>query len=123
MIETRPTVAADLAFVSAVPLPFRTKFITLLVDGEIIGVGGLVFRPDGTVWIAAYLTPAARRARVALHKAGLAVMREARARGLKRLYAVADATAPRAEAWMIRCGLTPTEIFDNGQRVFMWTAS
>jgi len=48
-VELRPTIAEDLAYVIAVPLPHRIRAVTALADGKVIGVGGIAHRPDGTV--------------------------------------------------------------------------
>jgi len=127
-IALRPTVAADMAALDYPGHPYRIRFLTMTDGDAVIGVGGLVFRPDGTVWIAAVLKPAARKARLTLHRAGLTVLREARARGLTRLYAIADPSQPRSEAWLQRCGFAPTDMFESvpggsgARQIWQWTA-
>lgn len=118
----RPTVAADLALVSAKPLPYRVQFTTLMHDDDVIAVGGMVFRPDGTVWIAAHITDAGRRAAVTLHRAGLLTMARARAMRIPRMLALADPSQPRSEAWLRRCGFAQTDHFEQDRRVWQWTA-
>ena len=128
-ITIRPTEPADLEALGYPAHPYRLRFKTMLDDGEIIGVGGLVHRSDGTVWVTVVLKDAARRARFALHRAVLAGIREAKARGIRRLLAIADPSQPRSEAWLEACGFAPTEFSeavpgaDEPRRIWQWTAS
>lgn len=122
LVEWRPSLPGDLAIVSPDPLPFRLRSITMLRDGEVIGVGGLVFRLDGTVWLGAFLTPPAREAKFALHRTCLKFLREARERGVGLIFALPDPAQPRSEAWLTHLGFTATELFEHGRRVWQWTA-
>jgi len=49
-VTLRPTIAADLPHVVGEPLPFRIRAITALAGDKVIGLGGIAFPPDGTVW-------------------------------------------------------------------------
>lgn len=127
-IALRPTVEADLVALGVAAHPYRLRFRTLLDGGDVIGVGGLVYRDDGTVWVTTVLKDAARKAKFALHRAVLQGLEDARTRGVRRLYAIADPTQPRSEAWLAACGFEPTEMFEAApdehgpRRIWQWTA-
>lgn len=116
--EIRPTVPADLPHVIDEPLPHRIQAVTILVDGRVVGLGGLGFKPDGTIAAFAALLDEARRHPVTLHRAGLMVMDMIEASGLKRVVATAEMTQPRAAAWLVRLGFEPRDV--NGMQVFVW---
>lgn len=121
-VELRPLQAGDLALVSDKPLPFRLRGYTMVVDGKVVGVAGMVFRTDGSVWLGAFLTPAARAKALTLHRGGLRVMDDARRLKVPNLFALADPSQPRSDAWLARLGFQPTEIFDDGRPLWRWTA-
>jgi hypothetical protein len=52
-IEIPPTVAADIAELASVAAPpFRIKTLTGVLDGKVIGIGGVGFPDDGTASMA-----------------------------------------------------------------------
>lgn len=120
IVELRPSEPGDLEQVWDQPLHHRLRGVTMLIDGKVSAVGGLVFYPCGDVWIGAFITPAARRAPVTLHRAGARIMRDAAALGLTRLFASVDPAEPRSETWVRRFGFEPTLLRDAGRRVWLW---
>ena len=130
----RPTVAADLPACIAEPLPYRIQCVTaVLCDpipaqlralcpspqaGKIIGLGGIGFRPDGTVVAFAQLQPEAKHVPLALHRAGLMVMDIIKASRIPRVLAQAQEDNPAAERWLLRLGFRPITI--AGHLAFVW---
>lgn len=120
-VALRPTIAADLAHVIEGPLPFRVRALTALAGDAVIGVGGLAFPPDGTVWAFVQQTPEAKHYPVAFHRAGLMAMRMARDLGLTQVVATADADSAVAQRWLKRLGFAEAgRTSVAGQAVFVW---
>src|SRR5262245_9465721 len=117
-VTLRPTVAADLPHCIGESLPFRIKCITGLVGDRVIGLGGLGFKPDGTVIAFAQLLPEARGYPAAIHRGGLMVMDMIRASRAPLVIAEAQPGLAPAERWLLRLGFEPAEI--SGQRAFVW---
>src|SRR5262245_1899887 len=120
-----PTLAADLAATGQDRLGFRIRAVTARVGDKIVGIGGLSFLDDGTVLAFCHLTDAARRRKVALHKAALAALARAKASGIRRIVATADPEQPAAERWLERLGFVSAlalgiePIHINGHTVFI----
>ena len=114
VVEIRPTVAADFAALSKNPLPFRVKAMTGVlhqdgpdgpdVDGRVIGIAGIGFRPDGIVIAFADLTEEARAHKVALHRAARRFLAEAQRTGFVRLVATGDPQSAAAQRWLDHLG-------------------
>jgi hypothetical protein len=117
-VALRPTVPADLAHCIGEPLPHRIRAITALAGDTVLGLGGVGFRPDGTVIVFAQITDEGRKYPFAIHRAGLAVMEMIRGSGLKLVVAEAQAGNPAAEPWLLRLGFRPAEI--GGRKAFVW---
>lgn len=126
----RPTVAADLPHVVGELLPYRIRAITAVLvaapvesgmvlaahappvpapgaaaaSGKVIGIGGIAFPPDGTVWAFVQQSAEAKRYPVAFHRAGLAAMKMIRAAGLGEVRATADRGNETALRWLRRLG-------------------
>lgn len=115
----RPTVPSDLdKFLKDNPLPYRIRAWTGLIEDEIVAVGGIAYPPDGTHLAFFMCEDKAREYPVALHKAALMVLNEARQLGIKRLVTLADLNASdAAERWLARLGFEPTM---NGQEQKVW---
>lgn len=87
--------------------------------GEIIGLGGIAFLPDGQKYAFTELTDEARKNPVALHKAALTILDAAKRRGVRRIVASADMSAsPAAKRWLARLGFKQHEW--NNQEVWIW---
>jgi N-acetylglutamate synthase-like GNAT family acetyltransferase len=78
------------------------------VDGEIVGIGGLSY-VGGDVVAFADLTDEARAHPVTLHRFALQVMKEARKRGHRVVFASADKMTPAAARWLAHLGFQKQE--------------
>lgn len=103
-VTLRPTVPEDLPHCIVEPLPYRIKAITALIGDEIVGFGGIGYRPDGIVIGFAQFTPEFRKYPVAVHRAGLMMMDIIRRSGVTKVIAEAQANNPAAERWLLRLG-------------------
>jgi hypothetical protein len=134
----RPTVGADLSHVVGELLPCRIRAITAVVDGRVIGVGGIAFPPHGPVIafvqlaplpsadmrddLAEQPVPEARRFPIAFHRAGLMAMDMIRESGVHEVVATADADSVVAARWLRRLGfrIAQSQRID-GRTLFVWT--
>lgn len=117
-VTLRPTIAADLPFIIGEPLPHRIKAITALAGDRIIGLGGLGFRPDGTVIAFAQFADEAKKYPAAIHRAGVMGMKLIRESRLPLIVAEAQPDNPAAERWLEHFGFRPVEI--DGRKAFVW---
>lgn len=117
-IELRPTVPADLPCVIGEPLPHRIKALTALAGDKVVGIGGIGFRPDGTVIAFVHMNEEAKRYPAAIHRAGLAAMDMIRASRVPLVVAEAQPGNPAAIRWLKRLGFAPMTI--KGEQVFVW---
>lgn len=120
-VTLRPTIAEDLPHVIGEDLPHRIRAITALAGDQVLGVGGIGYRPDGTVIAFVAMLDEARKYPVAIHRAGLLAMEMIRGSGVPLVVAEAQANNPAAEPWLLRLGFKPREI--SGQRAFVWERS
>lgn len=97
---------------------YRSHAVTARLDGEVIGVGGIGYPEHGAPILWGRLTDAIRKRPVQLYKTTLAIIADARARGITTLVAAADPTVPAAERWLERLGFRARTV--NGQKVFIW---
>lgn len=114
----RPTVAADFIALQGKLPPYRTRCITAVLGDQVIGIGGLVFYPGGTVAVSALIKEELRRRPVTLHRAGLRVMADAEQLGIAEIVGEPQPDNPAAERWMERCGFTRVEV--EGRPIFFW---
>lgn len=117
-IEVRPTVADDLPHFFEDPLPWRIRAMTGVVNGEPVGIGGVAFPPGGGVLAFAAFDDEARRFPVAMHRAGLRLMRELREAGVTSVRTLPEANIAAAERWLERLGFRPTDRIDD---MVIWT--
>ncbi len=117
-VRLRPTVAEDLPFVIGKPLPHRIRCITAELDGRVLGVGGLGYRPDGTVIAFAHLSDELRQHPVAVHRAGRLGMALIESSGVPLVIAEAQPGNPAAERWLKHFGFERME--HDGHRAFVW---
>jgi RimJ/RimL family protein N-acetyltransferase len=117
-VALRPTVEADFVALQGKPPLFRCRCLTAVVDGRVIGIGGIVHAPDGTVWASVLMAAEAQRYPVAIHRAGRAAIAMFRQLGLRRVLAAAERNNLKAERWLRRLGFRETAL--GGQRVFVW---
>lgn len=116
-VTLRPTIPADLPFCIGEPLPHRIQAITALAGDEVIGIGGIGFRPDGTVIAFVQMLEQAKAYPAAIHRAGLMAMAMIRAARAPLVIAEAQPGNPAAERWLLRLGFEPFE------GVFVWRRS
>jgi len=108
-IEVGPATRADVAeytanFSGGAQLPpYRVLALAGKADGKVIGVGGICMLPNGVRLAFADLAPEAHKYPVALHKAGLAGLAQAKNGGIKRVVATAT-TIESGERWLLRLG-------------------
>lgn len=118
-VTFRPATRDDVAALQGdAPLPWRVQAIAGEVDGRVIGVGGLVFRPDG-VWASILLTEEARRYKLAMHRAARMTLAMAERAGIRTLYAAAEPGRPGADAWLERLGFKRLGD-EQGGDLFVW---
>lgn len=117
-VEYRPTVPEDIAAVTDQPLPYRIKAITVLIDGVVMGFGGIGWKPDGIVVAFVHARPEASRYAIAFHRAGLMAIDMMRAAGVAQVFAEADSFNPAAERWLLRLGFHRVTI--GGAEAFVW---
>lgn len=117
-VTLRPTIAADIPFCIGEPLPHRIKAITALIGDQVIGLGGIAYKPDGTVVAFAQINDEFRKYPAAIHRAGRMAMDMIRASGVPRVVAEAQPNNPAAEPWMLRHGFRAIEV--SGRRAFVW---
>lgn len=108
-VTFRPTVAPDLMLITHEPLPHRIKAITAELDGKVVGLGGIGYRPDGTVIAFAQFTDEMRKYPAAVHRAGVLGMGIIRRSGAPIVVAEAQPGNPAAERWLEHFGFVRTE--------------
>jgi hypothetical protein len=118
-VEIVPTKSEDIPDVIDGPLPFRIKGLTGKLGDEVLGVGGLAFLPDGTVAAFLIIKEEARKYPVALHKAALRTLAEARQMGIRKIVARAQKGLDAAAPWLARLGFKPF-VMDN-EKFWVWT--
>jgi hypothetical protein len=119
-VTLRPSVKADFDELLGHPPQFRCQCLTAVADGQVIGIGGFVFYPDGSVMASVMMIDQARRYRIAIHRAGLMAMALARRQGFRAVYAMAEDGLAGAEAWLERLGFKAQPQLVNGRKVFRW---
>jgi GNAT superfamily N-acetyltransferase len=95
--------------------------MTGVVDGEVLAVGGIAYLPDGTHGAFLLADERARKYPVALHKAGLHVLQQARKFGIAKVVAMADPHIKPAKRWLKRLGFEPVTV--DQQEVWLWHSS
>ena len=112
-----PAKAQDfLDFAGALP-PYRVLAWTARFEGKVIGIGGILFVPDGGRLAFVDMSDEARRFKKTLHKTGLLFMREMRELGIGTIIATTETKVPRADEWLLRLGFQRREI--GGFKVFI----
>ena len=117
-VELRPARASDLPHLISVPLPHRIRAITAVIGDRVVGIGGIGYRPDGTVIGFAVITDALRKYPAALHRAGRAGMEMVRRSGVPMVVAEAEEQNPAAERWLTRLGFVKCEV--DGAAAYVW---
>lgn len=120
-VAIEPATAADFERLTGGRPVTRARALAAKLGDEVIGLGGFLYMPDGTVWASMLVTPAGRKFPAALLRAGVAAMRLARRIGLREVFASPDANEPAAERFLERLGFTRHGVF-AGVIVFRWRA-
>lgn len=119
-VTIEPTTSTDVAEFFPSDPPFRIRALTARLDGKVIGIGGITYRPDGIAL--AFLECSEEHCRKypkRLHATAKRVIDEAKAAGIKRIIAKVDGSRERAAAWLKRLGFEPIGETD-GQQVYQW---
>jgi len=105
-VALRPATAADFTALFDRPVPHRARAIAAELDGRLLGVGGVAFRPEG-VFAFAQFTKDFRLYPAAMHRAGIAGMALIRACNVATVIAEAQPGNPAAARWLERFGFKP----------------
>lgn len=123
-IEFRPSTEADIVeFFGERPWGLtyaRAHSVSAVVDGKVVGLGGVLFHINGSVLGFANLKEEARRYPVALHKAVKQGLAEWEKMGHKTLRITIEQSVPRAKAWAASLGFVPVDSEDG---VWVWRAA
>lgn len=119
-ISLRPTTLADLRQITHEPLPIRIRAISAIAGDRVLGVGGIGYRPDNVVIGFAVISDELRAQPMALHRAGLAMMKIIRESGVPQVIAIADENVAAATRWLERLGFTG--VLEHGRKVYVWNA-
>lgn len=114
----RPSVADDFVALQGSPPIYRSRCTTATVEDRVIGIGGLVYPPDGEIWASVLMADEARQYPAAIHRAGRRAMAEFRRLGVKRVFAEAQPGNPAAERWLLRLGFVAIDVL--GRKAFVW---
>lgn len=90
--------------------PYRTLAWAAKLDGRVIGLGGILYLPDGGKYAFVDMSDEARRFPKAIHRAGLSFMREMRNAKIGPIVATTTTNVPRANEWLERLGFTCHEV-------------
>lgn len=116
----RPATRADIDQLISEPLPYRIRAFAVEDNGKLLGVGGFAYQPNDTIAAFVLKAPGAERYKLALHRAGLMAMEEARQSGFRRVVALAEKTNPAAERWLARLGFK--QVMVEGEKAWVWEA-
>lgn len=114
-----PATAEDFRTIIGHAPTLRARLLAARLDGEVIGIGGFVYKPDGTVWASMLATPRGREFPAAVFRAGVLAMRHARRLGLTQVFASPDPGEPAAERFLARLGFARIGEAD-GEIIFCW---
>lgn len=117
-VVLRPATLSDFQAMLGEPLPYRVRAFAVEHDGKLLGVGGLAYLPNGSIGAFVHVVEGARRYRLALHKAGLRTMQEAKRLGIHRVVAMAEPGVEPACRWLERLGFRPMTV--DGEQVYAW---
>lgn len=95
------------------PIPMRIVGIAARMEGKLLGVGGIAFRPDGYRVTFLDVGDEGRSHPLALHKAALKVIEMAKEARVRQLIATTASMHPKSPHWLLRLGFR-LEAFDGG---------
>lgn len=102
------------------PLPWRVRAWAVENDEGLLGIGGFAYQPNDTIAAFVLKRPEAEKYPVALHRAGLMAMAEAKRLGYRRVVALADKANEAAERWLERLGFHQVTV--DGEQAWVWEA-
>jgi hypothetical protein len=114
----RPATLDDFLKIYGAPPDYRVRAFAGEVDGQVVAVGGIAFLPNGTHVAFMRADDKARQFPIALHKAGIGIIREAQRLRITRLVAYAEDGIGAAERWLQRLGFKPVAC--DGKEVWIW---
>jgi RimJ/RimL family protein N-acetyltransferase len=118
-ISLDPATEDDFRALTGRTPPSRLRAIVARLDGHPVGIGGLVYGDDGTIWASMLATPEVRRFPTAVYRGAVAAMRMAARLGLRRVFAVPDRSEPAAERFLERLGYEKFGEYD-GETIYCW---
>jgi RimJ/RimL family protein N-acetyltransferase len=118
----RPATRADIDSLIDEKLPYRVRAYAVEDhEGKLLGVGGFAYQPNDTIAAFVLKAPGAEKYKIALHRAGLMAMQDAKRLGYRRIVALAEKTNPAAERWLARLGFK--QVMVEGQTAWVWEAN
>lgn len=119
-VEIRPATAEDVRSFYGAPEGQTVRALVAVLDGEIVGIGGLRYQGDSVVAFSK-LAPAIRSRRKDIVRGARAVMQMIERRG-KPVMAAAEPTEPNAPSFLARLGFEQVATVE-GMEVFRWLNS
>lgn len=117
-VTLRPGTREDIIALLGSPPDYRCKVVAAECDGKVIGLGGIVYCPDG-LHASMVITDQFRASKFALHRAVARWMKNETIRsGYRRIVAHAEPGNPAAERWLQRLGYRPETV--KGETVWVW---
>src|SRR5581483_11342561 len=102
------------------PLPHRIRAITACRGDEVLGVGGLGYRPDGIVIAFAMMTDEMRKYPRAVHRSGVLGMMLIRDSGVRQVFAEAEIGNEAAAPWLLHFGFRERTGAPGARPVYEW---
>lgn len=119
MAAIRPARPDDFLAFLGHSLPYRSRAFAVEDGGNLLGIGGLAYLPDGTIGAFVHQVAGARQChKITMHKAGLMIMQLARELGIPRVVAMADPDVDTAVAWLKRLGFVERHV--GGHTAYVW---
>lgn len=116
----RPASKVDIDAFSALPNKPTTKALVGEVDGTIIGLGGLALRKGRYFAFCDISSQDAAPYRLHIARAAIRFLAEARAQGIRYIYATASLDEPLAPKWLARLGFRPDP---RHPHLYRWSAT
>jgi hypothetical protein len=117
-ILVRPASADDIAAFSNMPGKPTIRAMALVIDDEVVGLGGVAFMQSR--WLGFVdLKPEARQYKTTIARAAIRFLAELRRDGVRFIYVQRDEDEPRAGLWLASLGF---EIDPRSQQLLRWKA-
>lgn len=119
-VTISPTTSDDVSAFFPQASPWRIKAVTGRVDGEIKGIGGFAFLPNGIVEVFLEASEAdCKRYPLTLHRTATRFLTQAKEQGVSSIMARTDKSREAAPRWLERLGFKRVGEFD-GEVVYLW---